>query len=84
MAEIVVRSNNIENIVLGRLTALWNASGSSILRYHLDARHTKMNLHRELSAPEILFCKARLLVRARRHPYRRFRPARPPRRPSQN
>lgn len=59
MAEIVVRSNNIENIVLGRLTARWNAAGSRILRYYLDVRHTKMNLHRELSAPEIFILQSK-------------------------
>lgn len=59
MAEIVIHSNNIENIVLGRLTARWNASGTRILRYYLDVRHTAMNLHRELSAPEIFILQSK-------------------------
>lgn len=59
MAKIVIHSNNIENIVLGRLTARWNASGTRILRYYLDVRHTAMNLHRELSAPEIFILQSK-------------------------
>ena len=59
MAEIIVRSNNIENIVLGRLTAKWSVRGDRILRYYLDIRHTKLNLHRELSAPEIFILQGK-------------------------
>lgn len=59
MGEITVRSNNIENIVLGRLTARWSARGDRILRYYLDVRHTKMNLHRELSAPELFILQSK-------------------------
>lgn len=59
MAEIIVRSNNIENILLGNLSARWSASGTRILRYYLDVRHAKMNLHRELSAPEIFILQSK-------------------------
>ncbi len=52
MADLVLRSSNLSNIVAGSLTARWNASGTRILRYYIDLRHSKMNLHRELSAPE--------------------------------
>ena len=60
MTEIMVRSSNLENIVAGRLTARWNASGTRILRYHLDIRHLKMNLHREVSAPEIFILQSKV------------------------
>lgn len=52
MADLVLRSSNLGNIVAGPLTARWNAAGTRILRYYIDLRHSKMNLHRELSAPE--------------------------------
>lgn len=52
MADLVLRSSNLDNIVAGPLTARWNAAGTRILRYYIDVRHSKMNLHRELSAPE--------------------------------
>lgn len=60
MTEIIVRSSNLENIAVGKLAARWNASGTTILRYYLDLRHTKMNLHRELSAPEIFILQGKV------------------------
>jgi restriction system protein len=59
MTSITIQSNNIENIVLGKLAAKWSARGDRILRYYLDVRHTKLNLHRELSAPEIFILQSK-------------------------
>lgn len=53
MTEITVSSNNLENFVLGELTPKFSARGDRILRYTFDLRHTKLNLHRELSASDI-------------------------------
>lgn len=60
MATITISSNNIENIVLGQLRASWSARGDRILRYHLDVSHTKLNLHRDLSAPEVFILQAKV------------------------
>lgn len=59
MATIEIRSDNIENIELGKLRARYSARGDRILRYHLDISHRAMNLHRELSAPEIFILQAK-------------------------
>ncbi|QMU57279.1 MAG: restriction endonuclease [Boseongicola sp.] len=53
MEEINVHSNNLENIIIGTLGAKWNAQGTRILRYFIDFRHKVLNLHKELSAPEL-------------------------------
>lgn len=52
-AKIGYKSSNIENIKAGELVAKWNASGTRILRYYIDFRHKTLDLHKELSAPEI-------------------------------
>ena len=66
MSDISIRSNNLENLRVGELRAKWNASGTYILRYYLDVAHVVMDLHKELSAPEldILQNKADVLVSA--------------------
>lgn len=51
--EIDVVSSNAENIIIGELRAKFNAAGDRILRYYIDFRHTILDLHKELSAPEI-------------------------------
>jgi restriction system protein len=60
MASIEARSSNIENIVLGSLNAKWSARGDRILRYCIDFRHMKLNLHKELSAPEIFILQRKV------------------------
>lgn len=60
MAEITIHSNNIENIRIGRLQAKWSARGDRILRYYIDLRHLKLNIHRELSAPELSILQSKV------------------------
>ena len=60
MASVTVRSNNIDNIVLGSLNAKWSARGDRILRYYVDVRHAKLNVHKEVSAPEIFILQSKL------------------------
>ncbi|MEE4152569.1 MAG: restriction endonuclease [Erythrobacter sp.] len=60
MAEVTIRSTNIENIALGSLQTKWSARGDRILRYYIDVRHKKLNLHKEVSAPEIFILQSKL------------------------
>lgn len=60
MADITVQSTNLENIVVGELMARWNSAGTRILRYHIDFRHKKLNVHRELSAPELFILQSKV------------------------
>ena len=50
---ITFRSTNLENIQAGELRAKFSAAGDRILRYYMDFRHVALDLHKELSAPEI-------------------------------
>lgn len=50
---ISVSSNYIEHIKIGALKAKYNAAGNRVLRYFIDFRHTILDLHKEVSAPEI-------------------------------
>ena len=60
MSSIDIRSSNLENIAIGSLAAKWSARGDRILRYYIDFRHKKLNLHRELSAPEIFILQSKV------------------------
>lgn len=60
MSNIDIRSSNLENLVIGKLDAKWSARGDRILRYYIDLRHTKMNLHREVSAPELFILQSKV------------------------
>lgn len=60
MARITVKSTNIENIRIGQLRANYNAAGTRILRYYIDLTHSKLNLHKELSAQEIYLLQAKV------------------------
>lgn len=44
----------------GSLCAKWSARGDRILRYYIDVRHKKLNLHKEVSAPEIFILQSKL------------------------
>jgi len=46
-------SSNLSNIHAGELRAKYSAAGDRILRYYIDFRHLKLDLHKELSAPEV-------------------------------
>lgn len=60
MASITVHSNNIENIAIGSLNVKWSARGDRILRYYVDVRHKKLNLHKEVSAPELFILQSKM------------------------
>jgi len=53
MEKIIATSDHIKHIELGKLTARHSADGTRVLRYYIDLRHKLLNLHKELSAPEI-------------------------------
>ncbi len=46
-------SNSFSNIQAGELRAKYSAAGDRILRYYIDFRHLELDLHKELSAPEL-------------------------------
>ena len=52
-SSINVRSTNLNNIKVGELKAKFSVAGDRILRYYIDFRHTVLDLHKEVSAPEI-------------------------------
>ena len=51
--KIVFSSPNLNNIQAGELRAKFSASGDRILRYYVDVRHLALDLHKEVSAPEL-------------------------------
>lgn len=74
MTSIIIRSNNFENLVFGELTTKLNARGDRILRYYIDVRHKKLNLHKEVSAPEIFILQSKMdaLIAAWDEKYEQF------------
>jgi restriction system protein len=60
MASITVHSTNLDNIVVGELNAKWSARGDRVLRYYIDVRHKKLNLHKEVSAPELFILQSKM------------------------
>lgn len=60
MTGITIHSNNLDNLVVGELNAKWSARGDRILRYYVDVRHKKLNLHKEVSAPEIFILQSKM------------------------
>jgi restriction system protein len=54
MSTINVRSKYLNEIKLGRLEATYSADGSRVLRYSIDFVHKGLNLHKRLSAPELI------------------------------
>jgi restriction system protein len=60
MVSITIRSTNIDELEVGQLNVKWNARGDRILRYYIDVRHKKMNLHRELGAPELFILQSKV------------------------
>ncbi len=51
--DIVFYTSNPKLIKAGELRARLNANGDRVLRYYFDIRHIELDLHRELSAPEL-------------------------------
>ncbi len=46
-------SRSLSSIQTGELRAKYSAAGDRILRYYIDFRHLELDLHKELSAPEL-------------------------------
>jgi restriction system protein len=62
MAQITVNSRNLSEIRIGSLEAQRNANGTRILRYYIDLQHKTLNLHKELSAPEISILQSKVNI----------------------
>lgn len=60
MTHVTIHSTNLANIAVGSLQTKWSARGDRILRYYIDVRHKKLNLHKEVSAPEIFILQSKL------------------------
>ena len=53
MTEIHISTRNRDRIVIGPLQAKYSVDGTRILRYFIDFRHKELDVHKQLSAPEI-------------------------------
>ena len=51
--QITFWSSNLENVQVGELRTKYSVAGDRILRHYVDLRHTELDLHKELSAPEL-------------------------------
>lgn len=60
MTSIMIHSTNLDNLAVGELNVKWSARGDRILRYYLDVRHRKLNLHKEVSAPELFIIQSKM------------------------
>ena len=60
MSDIEIRTPNLEMISIGKLQAKFSADGTRILRYFIDFWHNELNLHKELSAPEIYLLQGKV------------------------
>lgn len=54
MSRIHVASRHMDAIKVGRLEAVYSSDGYRILRYTIDFLHKKLDLHKTLSAPELV------------------------------
>jgi restriction system protein len=53
MATLNYSTRYSDQLRAGQLVAQWNTSGSRILRYYVDFSHKGLDLHKQLSAPDI-------------------------------
>lgn len=60
MDSINVRSANLKSITAGQLQAKFSVDGTRILRYFIDFWHNDLDLHKELSAPEIYLLQGKV------------------------
>ena len=52
-AQIKIAAETRKKIRVGKLRAKWSAAGDRILRYYIDFSHPVLDLHKEVSSPEI-------------------------------
>lgn len=60
MHEIEVRTANLSSLKVGKLQAKYSVDGSRILRFYVDFWHKELDLHKELSAPEIYILQGKV------------------------
>lgn len=60
MGQIDVRTSNLKSITVGKLQAKYSVDGRRILRYFIDFWHNDLDLHKELSAPEIYILQGKV------------------------
>lgn len=60
MKELEVRSSNLKSIRIGKLQAKYSVDGTRVLRYFVDFWHDDLDLHKELSAPEIYLLQGKV------------------------
>ncbi|WFP77339.1 restriction endonuclease [Mesorhizobium sp. WSM4906] len=60
MEHIEVRTANLKSITIGKLQAKFSVDGTRILRYFIDFWHNDLDLHKELSAPEIYLLQGKV------------------------
>lgn len=60
MSQIEVKSANLKSITVGKLQAKYSVDGTRILRYFVDFWHNDLDLHKELSAPEIYLLQGKV------------------------
>ncbi|RWA66001.1 restriction endonuclease [Mesorhizobium sp.] len=59
-ASVTWRSEYKGEIQSGELTARFSADGTRILRWYIDFRHKLLNVHKELSAPELFILQHKI------------------------
>lgn len=60
MEQIRVRTANLQSITVGKLQAKYSVDGTRVLRYFTDFWHNELDLHKELSAPEIYLLQGKV------------------------
>jgi restriction system protein len=60
MMQIEVKSTNLNRIKVGKLQSKSSRDGTRVLRYFIDFWHRDLDLHKELSAPEIYLLQAKV------------------------
>ena len=60
MGQIQVRTANLQSITVGKLQARYSVDGTRVLRYFTDFWHNELDLHKELSAPEIYLLQGKV------------------------
>ncbi|QVQ35434.1 restriction endonuclease (plasmid) [Pseudochrobactrum algeriensis] len=60
MSTIQVSSKYLKSIKLGQIEAKSSADGSRILRYYVNFWHNELNLHKDLSAPELYLLQGKV------------------------
>jgi restriction system protein len=60
MSSITISSQHLDQIIVGTLRPVFSARYDRILRYAIDLRHNGLNIHREVSAPELFILQGKV------------------------